>query len=319
MIPPDVSTMQKPSAETPMPLLRIPKRLRPGSTVGVAAPAGPFDRQRFESGVKVLETAGFKVYAPEDLYESRRYLAGSDRHRAQTVNRLFADPDIDAIICARGGFGSMRALPHLDFDLIGANPKVCIGFSDASALLVTLLARCHLATFHGPVVTTLAGEGRQSIDAMLRATAGDTPVRLATSRPLTIRGGAVTAAVSGGNLTTLCHLIGTPFEPRFGGRILFLEDCNEAAYRIDRMMSQMQLAGCLDNVAGILLGAFQGCGPIEDIGAIFADLEIPGDVPILGGLEVGHGTVNHTLPLGVAACLDADAGTLTYQQVATVA
>ena len=299
--------------------ISFPKRLGPGSTFGVAAPAGPFEHGQFSEGLKALEAAGFNVHAPADLFESRRYLAGSDRHRASTVNRLFADPDIDAIICARGGFGSMRILSHLDLDLISANPKVFIGFSDATALLVTLYSRCSIATFHGPVVTTLAGKRRQSMDDLLQATAGASRVKVAAPGGQTIQAGKATAAVSGGNLTTLCHLIGTPFEPQFRNHILFLEDCNEAAYRIDRMMTQMRLAGCLDGVAGVVLGAFEGCGPMEDIVAIFSDLEIPGDIPVLSGLDAGHGTANTTLPLGVTACLDSAAKTLTYQHVATVA
>jgi muramoyltetrapeptide carboxypeptidase len=299
--------------------LTLPKRIYPGCTVGVAAPAGPVDPGLFSEGLKTLEAAGFRTHAPPDLLQSRRYLAGSDQHRAHTVNRLFADPGIDAVICARGGFGSMRILAHLDFDLIAANPKPFIGFSDASALLVALNNRCRMATFHGPVVTTLGGEHPQSMADLLKAISGDGPIAIVADQGRTIRDGRVVAAVSGGNLTTLCHLIGTPFEPQFRNHILFLEDCNEAVYRVDRMMSQMRLAGCLEGVAGIVLGAFEGCGPIEDIVSIFSELELPGHVPILSGVDAGHGTSNTTLPLGVAASLDAGARTLTYRQAATVA
>lgn len=299
--------------------LRLPKRLRPGSTIGVAAPAGPFDPDRFSEGLKVLESAGFKVHAPDDLFKSFRYLAGSDQHRAETVNRLFADPDIDAIICARGGFGSMRVLPHLDFDLIGANPKVFIGFSDASVLLNILYARCRMVTFHGPVVTTLANDRQRTVNALLEAITDEAPLVITAADGQTIQAGTATAAVCGGNLATLCHLIGTPFEPQYRDHLLFLEDCNEAAYSIDRMLSQMRLAGNLDGIAGLILGSFEGCGPLEEILAIVGDLGIPSGVPILAGFEAGHGAVNTTLPVGVPACIDASAKTLTYQQVATIA
>ena len=305
--------------QTSLSEVKLPGRLRPGSTIGVAAPAGPFDPDLFSRGLKVIESAGFNIHAPSDLFESSRYLAGSDEHRAETVNRLFADQGIDAIICARGGFGSMRILPHLDYDLIAENPKVFIGFSDASALLVTLYAKCRLATFHGPVVTSLGGSTQQSMEGLLQAVAEKEHVKIDTAGGHVIQAGKTTAAVNGGNLTTLCHLIGTPFEPQFRNHILFLEDCNEAAYRVDRMTTQMRLAGCLDGVAGIVLGSFEGCGPAEDIIAIFNDLGLPKNVPVLGGLQVGHGTFNTTLPLGVPACLDAGAGTLTYQQPATLA
>ena len=316
--PGDPKKMKTLTSHSPLADVKLPERIFPGSTIGIAAPAGPFDHDLFSDGLKALETAGFKTHAPADLFESNRYLAGSDEHRAKTVNRLFADPDIQAIICARGGFGSMRILPYLNYDLIAANPKVFIGFSDASALLVTLYTRCRLATFHGPVVTTLGGSNRQSMGGLLNAIAGDKHVTVGAANRYVIQSGKTTAPVIGGNLTTLCHLIGTPFEPQFRDHILFLEDCNEAAYRVDRMMSQMMLAGCLDGVAGIVLGAFEGCGPIEEIEAIFNDLELPENVPVLSGLQVGHGTSNTTLPLGVPACLDADAGTLNYQQPATI-
>jgi muramoyltetrapeptide carboxypeptidase len=299
--------------------LSLPKRVYAGCTVGVAAPAGPFDPGKLSEGLRALEAAGFRTHAPSDLFESRRYLAGPDRHRADTVNRLFADPGIDAVICARGGYGSMRVLSYLDFGLIAANPKPFIGFSDVSALVVALCNRCRLAAFHGPVVTTLGGAHPQSMADLLQAISSDTPVTIEAPLGRTIRAGKVTAPVSGGNLTTLCHLVGTPFEPQFRNQILFLEDCNEAAYRVDRMMSQMRLAGCLEGVAGIVLGAFDGCGPIEDIASIFSELEIPGHVPIFSGVDAGHGTSNITLPFGVAASLDAGAKTLTYQQAATVA
>ena len=307
------------SAKTNGCAVRLPKRLRPGSTIGVAAPAGPFDPDRFSAGLKVLESAGFRIHAPADLFKSFRYLAGSDQHRAETVNRLFADPDIDAIICARGGFGSMRVLPHLDIDLIGANPKVFIGFSDASVLLNILYTRCRMVTFHGPVVTTLAHDQRRTINALIQAITAETPLAITAADGQTIQTGTATAAVCGGNLATLCHLIGTPYEPQYRDHLLFLEDCNEAAYSIDRMLSQMRLAGNLDGIAGLILGSFEGCGPLEEILAIIGDLGIPTNVPILSGFDAGHGAVNVTLPVGVPACLDAGAKTLTYQQVATIA
>lgn len=311
--------MKRPFADMSGSPLQLPARLRPGSKIGVAAPAGPFDRDQFKGGLEVLEAAGFHVHAPADLFTSSRYLAGSDPHRAATVNRLFADPSVDAVICARGGFGSMRALPHLDFELIAANPKIFIGFSDASALLMSLYARCRLVTFHGPVLTTLAGAPQQTFDALLQATAGQTALSIQSPDGQTVQPGAVTAAVCGGNLATLCHLIGTPFEPRFRDHILFLEDCNEAAYSIDRMLSQMRLAGSLDGIAGLILGSFEGCGPLEDIVAIVRGLDIPESTPILAGFAVGHSAINTTLPVGLSAHLDASAKTLRYLQIATVA
>lgn len=297
--------------------LQYPKRLEPGGTIGVAAPAGPFNRGQMIAGLKVLEASGFRVHAPEDLAASDGYLAGSDVHRAETVNRLFRDERVDAVICARGGFGSMRILPHLDYALIAANPKVFIGFSDASALLDALYRRCSMVTFHGPVVTSLADASARTVEALLRATGRSETLAITCCGAETVHAGTAVGPVCGGNLSTLCHLLGTPFEPVFRDHIVFLEDCNEAAYRIDRMLSQMKLAGCFDAAAGIVIGSFEGCGPPEGIVKIVRGLGIRAEVPILAGMDAGHGPLNTTLPFGVEATLDAAAGTLTYHRPAT--
>jgi len=297
--------------------LQYPKRLRPGSLVGVSSPAGSFEPDSLARGLGVLRGAGFRTLAPADLNTSDGYLAGSDVHRAETVNRLFRDERVDAVICARGGFGSMRILPHLDYALIAANPKVFIGFSDASALLDALYRRCSMVTFHGPVVTSLADASARTVEALLQATGRSETLAITCCGAETVHAGTAVGPVCGGNLSTLCHLLGTPFEPVFRDHIVFLEDCNEAAYRIDRMLSQMKLAGCFDAAAGIVLGSFEGCGPPEGIVKILRGLGIRAEVPILAGMDAGHGPLNTTLPFGVEATLDATAGTLTYHRPAT--
>ena len=142
--------------------IRVPARIKPGDTIGIVAPAGPFDRQTFLRGVHIIEDWGFQIFIPPGLSEKNSYLAGSDSHRVQFVNQLFADTSIDAIICARGGYGSMRILPMLDYDTIQNNPKVFIGFSDITILLSVLFSRCNLVTFHGPVVTSLADASEET-------------------------------------------------------------------------------------------------------------------------------------------------------------
>ena len=298
--------------------IRLPSRLKPGDTIGVVAPAGPYDRDSFERGTRVLENLGFKVFIPPALLDAKGYLAGSDRHRAQYINQLFADNGIDAVICARGGYGSIRILPLLDFQVIAANPKVFIGFSDITVLLTTFADRSGLAAFHGPVVTALADAPPETPRSLMQAVSSDTAVDIRGFGGLTINAGSGSGIVCGGNLATLCHLVGTPFAPHLADRILFLEDRGEPPYKIDRMLTQMKLAGCLEKLAGIALGSFEECGPLDDIYNIVAEIFRDDAIPILAGLEVGHGKNNFTLPFGIEATLDADDHSLAYHRAATV-
>jgi len=297
--------------------LVIPSRLKSGDTLGIVAPAGPFDDEKFSRGTQALKDMGFNVFIPEDLFEVNGYLAGSDRHRAKLVNQLFADKDIDAIICARGGYGSIRILPLLDYETIMSNPKIFIGFSDISALLAVLSTRCGLATFHGPVVTTLADATEETRHSLFNAIACNDCLEFKLATGITIHPGSVSGLVCGGNLTTLCHLVGTPFSPSFSNKILFLEDRGEAPYRIDRMLVHMKIAGCFKGLAGIVLGAFEECGPIEAILKIVEDIFEDMPVPILAGIEAGHCKNNTTIPMGVDATLDADMHSLLFHRTAT--
>ena len=297
--------------------IRLPKRLSPGDTIGIVAPAGPYPRDALERGIGALENMGFKVFIPPALLDASGYLAGSDSHRARFVNQLFADKDIDAVICARGGYGSVRIMSLLDYRTMAENPKVFIGFSDISVLLNTVVDRCGLATFHGPVVTSLADAPPETCRSLFQAVSSDTAIDINGSEGATIHSGAGSGIVCGGNLATLCHLLGTPFAPNLNGKIVILEDRAEPPYKIDRMLTQMKLAGCFENLAGLALGSFEECGPIDDIYNIAADVFRDHSIPVLAGLEVGHGQNNFTLPFGIEATLDADARRLTYHQAAT--
>jgi muramoyltetrapeptide carboxypeptidase len=299
-------------------ILTLPRRLKPGATVGIAAPAGPFDPEKFCHGTQVLKDMGFQVVIPDGLFEASGYLAGSDKHRAALVDRLFADESIDAIICARGGFGSIRILPLLGYETIAMNPKIFIGFSDISALLSVLHTRCGLVTFHGPVVTSLADASDETKRSLRNALITDRPLEIKLTNGRTIHSGSASGLVCGGNLTTLCHLVGTPYAPNFNGSILFLEDLGEAPYRIDRMLVQMKLAGCFEGLAGIILGSFESCGSLDEIWDIVgATFESQG-IPILAGLVAGHGKNNETLPFGIEARLDADNHRLHFLRPATL-
>jgi muramoyltetrapeptide carboxypeptidase len=298
--------------------IRVPARLSAGDTIGIVAPAGPFDRDTFARGTRSLEDLGFKVFTPPGLLDANGYLAGSDPHRAHFINQLFADKGIDAIICARGGYGSIRILPLLDYQVIADNPKVFIGFSDITVLLTVLTDRSGLPTFHGPVVTSLADAPAETRDSLMQAVTSDAKLEIKVVRGITINPGAASGIVCGGNLTTLCHLVGTPYAPIFTDKILVIEDRAEAPYRIDRMLVHMKLAGCFENLAGIALGSFENCGSTDAIHNIVAETFQDKSLPILAGLEVGHGKNNHTLPFGTEATLNADSHYLSYHRAATV-
>ena len=295
----------------------FPGKLRSGDGVGIVAPASPFDRQRFDQGIRWLTSAGYRPVIPKGLFVGKGYLAGDDAHRADLVNRFFADGSVTAIVCARGGYGSMRMLPFLDVDLIRKHPKIIVGFSDITALLNAIAAQTGMVTFHGPNVTTLGDRDSVTRDSFVRILTGEGPVQLVAGKGMTIFGGRATGVLTGGNLTTLCHLAGTPFEPDYRGCLLLLEDRGEAPYRLDRMLAQMKLAGCFDHLAGIVLGSFEQCGTpgaaLEVFSRMFQDVAIP----VLGGLDVGHGMTNLTIPIGLAATLDADRKTLTFDRAPT--
>jgi muramoyltetrapeptide carboxypeptidase len=295
-----------------------PSCLMPGDTVGIVAPAGPFDREKFLSGKAVLESMGFRTFFDKNIFHKYGFLTGTDVQRADQVNRLFADPAVQAVVCARGGYGSMRILPFLDFETIQENPKIFIGYSDITALLSVFHTRCSLVTFHGPVVTTLANTAQETIAAMHTMLTSNKILELKPEKGIVIKPGVASGPVAGGNLTTLCHLVGTPYAPNFNGKILLLEDRGEAPYRIDRMLTQMKLAGCFNGIAGLILGSFEECGHLNEIFDIIATIFKDTDIPALAGFEIGHGKCNLTIPFGLGAMLDTERKRLLFYEPATI-
>ena len=303
-----------PSSNTPL----RPPRLKPGDTIGIVAPASPFDENIFNEGLNVLNSMGFRTVVPPEIFERNGYLAGSDAQRAKLVTQLFMDPSVSAIVCAKGGFGCLRILPLLDYDVIRKNPKVFIGHSDITALLAAITTRSGLVTFHGPVVTTLAEAPEFTRRSMVATISTGAHLAVSPSNGVIIKSGKARSPVIGGNLTTLCHLLGTPFQPHFENQILLLEDRGEAHYRIDRMLSQMKLAGCFEGISGLVLGSFDECGALDGIFQIFEEHFRRMNVPILAGFDVGHGKQNITIPFGIDATLDADKQMLVFDQPATI-
>ncbi len=295
----------------------LPPRLAPGDRVGIAAPSGGFDREALLEGCAIIAEMGFEPVIPEGIHAREGYLAGPDKHRAEGIQALLADPGIKAIFCARGGYGTLRILSLLDYPRIRNSPKAVIGFSDITALLYTLYKACGWVTFHGPLATTLPLEDWDSRNALKKALTANEPLQYEIPDGIMIQGGRAQGPLLGGNLATLCHLVGTPFHPSFSGRILFLEDRGEPPYRIDRMLTQMKLAGCFAGIRGVVLGAFTEGAPVEEVIRLVSQCFAGTDIPILGGMAAGHTHPNRVFPLGLPALLDADRSLLEYRMPAT--
>ncbi len=290
----------------------LPKSLSPGDNIGIIAPASPFDKNKFLKGIAVLESIGFKTVFSQKIFEAHEFLAGSDPHRAHLLNSMFADPSIKAIWCARGGYGSLRILPLIDYNIVRSNPKVFIGCSDISAILNIFLSKCGMVTFHGPMIESLGYANKQTIQALNDILLTDQPLTLKSENKFVISSGTASGIVAGGNLTTLCHLTGTPFSPNLKKKILLIEDVGEAPYRIDRMLTQMKLAGSFRQIAGVILGLFKNCGESDQIYRIVDDAFSDFHIPVLAGFNIGHDEPNLTVPIGIKARIDTDKGCLSY-------
>ncbi|MCF8024313.1 MAG: LD-carboxypeptidase [Desulfobacteraceae bacterium] len=294
--------------------LQYPESLKPGDRIGMVAPASPFDRGRFSRGIEVLRRIGFEPVFTDRIFYKKGYFAGTAPQRARDIHEFFAAPDIRALWAVRGGYGSLRLLPELDYEAIAQTPKIFIGCSDISALLTTFYFKCGIPAFHGPMAVSLAEVDTDTMEGLVRALGGHCPLEIKALQGRVIREGRASGPVLGGNLATLCHLLGTPYAPDFTGCILFIEDTGEKPYRIDRMLTQMLFAGCFDNIAGLAAGTFESCGSAGEVNRIFAELFSKSRFPVVTGFPAGHGSPNMTLPLGVRATLDSSGLSLTYQK-----
>jgi muramoyltetrapeptide carboxypeptidase len=287
-----------------------PPALRPGATIGVVAPAAALDRDHLDRGVDVLRSEGYRVVIAPHVLCKDRVLAGSDAQRAGDLMRMFADPAIGAIFAARGGYGAGRILPVLDYAAMATTPRIFVGYSDHTFLLNALWGRTGLICFHGPVVAKDLAQGvsADSLRHMWRLLAGELDSFKLEGRE-TIHPGQAQGPLIGGCLSILVAMLGTPYAPLFAGAILLLEDTGERAYRIDRMLVQLRQAGALQQVAGIVVGGMKAPGGSASEQELISQFlaEQTGDlgVPVLGGIEAGHGTANFTLPIGAQVRLDA--------------
>jgi muramoyltetrapeptide carboxypeptidase len=300
-----------------------PPRLREGDTIAIVAPGSTVEHpDLLDPGIRMLENMGFRVRLDDRIFQSSRYLAGEDHSRAEELMRAFEDRSVRAIMALRGGYGCSRLIPLLMEKRLRRNPKVFMGFSDITTLHLFFRRRFGWITFHGPMAAA-QGFGSMSADQQHHLTAlwTDPDYRAALRFPQleTIVPGTAEGVLTGGCLSLVVTSIGTAYEIRTDGKILLLEDHGEPPYRLDRMLTHLQLAGKLESIAGMVLGDFPGCEPGHgNYTAMDTLREIVGKlrVPVLANFPVGHGAENWALPLGARVRVDAEERSLSFLEPA---
>ncbi len=309
-----------------------PRRLHPGATVGLVSPASAtWLTEEIAILKETLEALGLKFKLGQHMMDRYGYLAGKDADRAADLNAMFADDSVDAILCVRGGWGCNRILPLLDYQAIAAHPKILLGYSDITSLLIAIYAKTGLVTFHGPVgASTWNKFSLNSIRRILfdgEAITMENPKIIDDSlvvtkdRIQTITPGIAEGRLVGGNLTVLTAMLGSEYLPDWSGAILFVEDIKEEIYRIDRMLTQLKLAGVLNKISGFVFGKCTTCGPGEGHGSltleeVLNDHILPLKIPAWSGAMIGHIESKFTVPVGVHGRINADRGTITLLESA---
>ena len=309
-----------------------PARLKPGDTVGLVIPSSAeWDPMNVDILLESLGVLGLQAKLGQHVFDRDRHFVGNDAARAADLSAMFADPAVAAVHCIRGGWGAARLLPLLDWKAIAAHPKIIVGYSDITALLLSLHAKTGLVTFHGP--NGSSSWNTFNVDWMKRVLWNGEAVTFANlkekddtlvaveNRTRTITPGKARGRLLGGNLTVLTSILGSEYVPDFTDAILFVEDVQEATYRIDRMFVQLKLAGILSKVKGVVWGTCSKCDPGENFGTVtipdvLADHVKPLGVPAYSGAMIGHVSRQFTLPVGAQVEIDADAGTLTMLEPA---
>jgi muramoyltetrapeptide carboxypeptidase len=311
-----------------------PRRLSQGDLVGLIGPAGAtFHPDRAEIARENLAALGLRVRFGDHLLDRYGYLAGRDEDRAADINHFFADPEVRAVLAQGGGWGCNRLLPLLDYELIRKNPKIVMGFSDVTGLILGIHSKTGLVTFHGPMGGSSWSEfttdhaRRVLFDgealAMRNRVGNEDRLVQVENRVLTITPGTARGPLLGGNLTVLTALMGTGYLPDFDGCILCIEDVHEEVYRVDRMLTQLSLAGVLRQIKGLVFGRCTDCEPESRYGSltleeVLADHVAPLGVPAWYGSMIGHIKNYFTVPLGIEAEIDAVAGTIKLLEPAVV-
>ncbi len=304
----------------------LPPRLKEGDLVGIISPAGPtFKKEDLSRVESSLSSFGLRVRFGRHVLSKHGYLAGKDEERVSDIHEMFADNGVNAIMAMRGGWGSNRLLDKIDYDLIRKNPKIVIGFSDITSLLIAINAKTGLITFNGPVATSKWGgftsKWFKKILMEGERVSMQNPLRKPDGSPnnfhkiTTINSGIAEGKLIGGNLTAISSMLGSDYLPDWKKSILFLEEVNEKIYRIDRLLTQLKLAGVLDKLSGIIMGKCIQCEPSKitqslSLEEVFADRFKPLGIPVYTGAMIGHIERIFTLPIGVKARMNADTGTI---------
>ena len=318
-------------------LMVKPRALKPGDTVGLITPSSyVFDTWRIDLAAARLEASlGVKCKVGRFVKSRHGYMAGTEKERLEDLHAMFADASVAGVFCLEGGYGTERLLSGIDYELLRRNPKILLGYSDITGLHLAISRKAGLVTFHGPVA--LGSMPPWSLASLKKALFSPEPIGELANPPEddqnwpafplhTVTPGKARGPIAGGNLTLVSTTMGTPYEIDAAGKILFLEDTGEAPYRVDRMLTQLKLAGKLQEAAGIVWGTCTECTPARssfEVNLSMSDLldEILGDLgkPVLSGLVFGHTKEKATLPIGVAAELDAGAKKVAIVEAATVA
>jgi len=285
--------------------------LQPGDTVAVVSPSSPVPADRLRAGIDVLASWGLRVVESPAARAAHGHLAGTDAQRLSDINAAIRDPDVRAVWTSRGGYGLTRILKQVDWPALRADPKLLIGFSDVTALLVAAWQRCGLVAVHGQFVARLHLLDLRTLESLRRLVFGVSETHVAAAAGAIAGTGRVEGPLVGGNLAVLAALAGTPDQVRAGGCILLLEEVAEAPYRIDRMLTQLRASGCLDGVRGVALSRPVECDPQPGAASASFDEVVEdrlGDlgVPVLTGLAVGHTDDQQPVLHGGTATLDAD-------------
>jgi len=311
-----------------------PPRLKEGDKIGLVSPAGFLEEDELKDSIDNLTKLGFVTVPGENVLKRNGYLAGTDKERADDLNKMFADKSVKGIVCTRGGYGAARILPYLDFELIQRNPKILIGYSDITVLICALYKKTGLVSFHGPVGTSTYND--YSINnfrnVLMSPPANYTmenpePTEKDPSQVYVVRSGKAEGTLYGGNLSLVASLIGTEYDADTTGSIIYLEEVGEEPYRIDRMLTQMIQAGKFQKAAGVALGIFSKCEPHPSqsgisnsfsLREVLSDLLYPLGIPVIYGLSFGHIVNKFTIPTGIRARLNADNASLTLLEPAVI-
>jgi len=309
-----------------------PPRLKPGDTVGLINPAGAtFHKDDVEIARETLAALGLKMKSGKHLLDRYGYLAGTDQARADDVNAMYADPSVNAIITLRGGWGCNRILEMLDYKAMAKSPKIIMGYSDITSLLIAITAKTGMVTFHGPVgISTWNDYSTDFVKRLLfnaETFTMENPIKLGDNltqtrdRILPISPGTAQGMLWGGNLSVLTAMVGSDYLPKTKGSILFLEEVGEDIYRVDRMLTQLKLAGILNDLNGFVFGKCSNCDSGETYGSLTLEEVLDDHIKPLGipawyGSMIGHIENKFTMPLGIQAEINADKGSIALLESA---